>query len=386
MRRALATLSMLLAMLIGSVTAASAQTPIASPVAGGWQVSDVREISVDGEPIALSPDSRWIAGTGPDGMGVCVWDVASLGATCAATDVRPERHSFAWAPDSSMIAFTDGSLVDPEPNSLWLVSVPDVNVTARAGVAVSGSAADEGQFYGAPVWTADSKRVVFFQMPAEEENGPLSTEAWQATFASIDAEGGDAVPLSLPPAAYSARTVPTDGGQLLFLALEPGDLDGGPAGIWRARSDGTGLELVLSADDVPDVSLVELGALSPDQRTLVVWALAVPPDQDRAVPAPYVLDLTTGELAAVTPVDGSAVLWGDTPFSTDVSIAAVLAYRDEDDTVYLQTLDVGTGETHRVLDGALRRWDEYWFVSWGAGNRVLVATDAGATLLTLERT
>jgi hypothetical protein len=224
--------------------------------------------------------------------------------------------------------------------------------------------------------------VVYLSIPVSLIDASSLADADGSTIASVDVDGGEATPVSRPIANYAVPIVPAADGRMLFYV--PGSPGSETAGIWRAGHDGTALEQVLAASDVPELALVQIGALAPDQRTLVVWAIDSSPGSPVA-PFPVVLDLATGELESVTPADGSRALWGDAPFAPDASTAAVLTYDDEDDTVYLQTLDTQTGEIRRVVDGALKPWEEYWFVSWEAGDRVLIATDTSTVVLTLEQ-
>ena len=77
-------LTLVATLLLGgaSLATATARTPEASPVAspagGGWAVTDMRQIAVDGAPVALSPDGQWLAGTTDDGNAVCAGRVKSL--------------------------------------------------------------------------------------------------------------------------------------------------------------------------------------------------------------------------------------------------------------------------------------------------------------------
>src|ERR671910_2328595 len=60
-------------------------SPAASPVGtedgAAWRVVNERRLAIDGEPVTLSPDGRWVAGSGPE-QEFCVWEVATLDAVC----------------------------------------------------------------------------------------------------------------------------------------------------------------------------------------------------------------------------------------------------------------------------------------------------------------
>ena len=65
---------LLVLLLVGAIAPRAAAPPEASPVASptgperAWQVIETREIAVDGDPVTLSPDGQWLAGTA-DGCG-----------------------------------------------------------------------------------------------------------------------------------------------------------------------------------------------------------------------------------------------------------------------------------------------------------------------------
>ncbi|MGC4190472.1 MAG: hypothetical protein QM589_04460 [Thermomicrobiales bacterium] len=96
-----------------TVRAQHAPRPPASPAPGTaipaseTTADGLRIVQVDGQPVALSPDGKWLAGPGPEGD-VCLWDVETL-EVCRATGAAPQTAqmpTITWAPDSSAVAYT----------------------------------------------------------------------------------------------------------------------------------------------------------------------------------------------------------------------------------------------------------------------------------------
>ncbi len=71
----------------------------------GWRAAEEREITVEGQPVLLSPDGGWLAGSGPEDS-FCVWEVATLDAACDGEGLAIRPETIAWAPDSSAVAFS----------------------------------------------------------------------------------------------------------------------------------------------------------------------------------------------------------------------------------------------------------------------------------------
>src|SRR5690625_4427739 len=168
--------------------AAPAQTPEAETELpfSPWRVTDSREIDVDGQPIALSPDGRWIAGIGPDGGSICVWDVTGVRTRCAGEGLDIQTHpidgGFAWAPDSSAVAFINGNWRQLEPTDVlvfdirsgWLRNLTHTTMTGRRLV------------HTGPAWTADSSRVVYAQTDpsAGDDAQPASIFTWYREYST----------------------------------------------------------------------------------------------------------------------------------------------------------------------------------------------------------
>lgn len=371
---------------------ANAQTPDASPVAtpvtsaDSWQATERREIEVDGKPVALSPDGRWIAGTGPNDAGICVWEVESLSSTCVGDDVLPDRLSLVWAPDSSAIAFTDGSVFEPEePNVLWLFSLAEETLTELSATAVGESGL---AFHAAPAWTPDSQRVVFLQ--AELQTGFQNA----ATMAFIDRSGGDAMTIPMPPAQFQGPLRPTADGRVIF-TIGANSPESGIAGLWQVGLDGSGLEQLLATAGFEELAPpLSFGGQSADGRYLGVLSLGFF-NEDAELDVWYVLDMTIGTLTPIQSVGDSRIHIGPV-FGPSGFNAVALTYDEETASFRLEMLDAQTGHIGPIAgadfvmgEGVPFAGDdeaEFPFLSWGGDNTVLLSMGTDAVLLTLEQT
>lgn len=359
-----------LACMVGSLlpVAASAQaTPEASPVASaaGWHVTEQVDLEVDGQPVALSPDGRWIAGTGPEGVGVCVWDVASLTPTCVGDDLRPDPFSMIWAPDSSAIAFTDGFFTEMEPNALWLYSVDATALTELAGNVADSP---EPVIHRAPAWTPDSQSIVFM---APINDGLIAT-VWM-----VDRSGGPLEQIPVPAVNLQGPLIPTADGHLLFTI-------GGSAyaGIWQIGLDGDGFGQVVSGADLDLPVPIQIATLSTDGRYLTLWSIGQFLEDDTI--AWYVLDLETDDYVPIAASDRALVVAGPVLFSDDGLDAVVVAHDEAAGASYLHAMSLQTGEAIPIDGGEFQLGGSYWFLSRGAGGQLLIATEGGGVLVTLE--
>lgn len=380
--RRFTTKASVLFLILGSIAplATTAQTPQASPAASpvaasdGWRVVDQRPITPPGQYdqfLSMSPDGKWLVGLGDKGQ-VCVWDIATLAPTCAGDSVRPGRFTFAWAPDSTAVAFIDGQVAEPEkPNVLRLFSIETGVVTALAGTG-------EPVFHAAPSWTPDSQRIVYRQVqpPAVSPDG--------TAIMYVDRSGGEPQRVPLPVLPYLS-VVPAADGWLYFItgrSIDEGDAVARTTdGIWRVRLDGSGREQVLAASDMPATPPGPIADISADERYLLVWSY----EQNTSGP-PFnlnVFDLKTRSLTPVQTDSTRTVLTG--VFAPDGSVAITLI-KGDDGPGRLETVDAQTGQVQPVVgEEVVRGVSPGRVTSWSEGNRLLyLSGDGGAVLLTLE--
>ncbi|HYH11177.1 MAG TPA: hypothetical protein VD789_02390, partial [Thermomicrobiales bacterium] len=307
-------------------------------------------------------DEQWIVGTGADGAGVCVWEVEALIPACTGDDLRPDVSSMVWAPDSSGVAFTDGSFTELEPNALWLYSIDDAVLTELSGSKIDGT---EPVIHRAPRWTPDSQAVVF--MSVENDLGIASI--WV-----VDRTASQPKQVPVPAVYFQGPLVPTDDGRLMFTIGGSGFV-----GIWQVGLDGSGFEQVVSGSDLVPVP-IQIGEFSADGQHLTVWSIGRFVE-DQTVDW-YVLDLQTGRYVPVSAGDRSLEIYGPI-LSTDGPEAVALAYHEDGTTVSLHDVSLQTGEATPIAGGEFEAPGSYWFLSRGAGSQLLVATDEGAVLVTM---
>ncbi len=354
---------------------ASAQTPVASPVAGGWQVSDVREISVDGEPIALSPDGKWLAGiaeadTDEGATQVCAWDVETLTPTCALVPEPVEPFlggaALSWAPDSSAFAFVSGSLRRLIPGNVYVLDV----ASGELGSLTASVGADHGQIFIGADWTDDSAQVVFGVLRGLDADSPPDD------VFRVDRNGGEPARVPLPewsePYDILFPPVVADGA-ITFAVMSDSDI----GGIWRVGLDGTNPRHLVTGGDVvrPFVA-----SMSPDGRYINVVSL--PGFQmARAEGTFFLLDTETTALRSLMSADGLNLV----AFGPDG--ATGLMAREIDGENRLVTLDLATAEVTPVANShAVDTWLKYIPV-WADNDTVfLPGGEGGGTLVTLEPT
>lgn len=341
--------------------------PEATPVvsAAGWQVTNVREIEVDGEAFALSPDGQWLAGTADDGNAVCAWDVERLAPTCAevSAPVRPIPGSMAlrWAPDSLAFAFVSGDAAVLTPGNVFVFEVETgelVNLTGADG-AVGG----DPMYLGAD-WTADGSQVVYSALHAfrdQSEPGMLYR---------IDRNGGEPVEIPLPGwfGQYNIPYPPLVSGDAVLVTIES---EGDAGGVWRVGLDGSDPARLVAAsgpNEVPDPFVV---SVSPDGRHANVVSMSrmsvLEPEETY-----FIVDLISGELVSLVFADGLGLVtfspWGDTG----------LTVRDE----RLATVDAAYGATQSVANSPETH---VWLIGipvWAENDTVFLPGDGG-TLVTL---
>jgi hypothetical protein len=230
--------------LTGAASVAGSMAADGEPVSG-WRVIYVARINVEGSPVALSPDGAWMAGTTDDDQ-VCIWAVADLAATCTPEIRRVDPDSFAWAPDSSAVAFS--------ALTLFLGGDSDIHVLDTSGALTNVT--DDGfddqlQELGAeqpsapvpvdlmPAWTPDSTAIVFSRVLWNSDDPTTD-------IMTVPRAGGEPTLLGRvdrPTAIYMPMHVLRDGA-ILYAVGTPQDPDDTVGGIWRLDPDGTTTQLI----------------------------------------------------------------------------------------------------------------------------------------------
>lgn len=297
---------LMLVLIVASGGSVSAQSHRPAPAAS-WTVSDVRAIAVDGEPMALSPDGRWLAGPGLDGD-FCVWDAVTLDPTCDGRDLPPViPRSIAWAPDSSAVAFsvdTPTLLIDSDVLVFEVATGTLVNLTgdeAFARVDLDRENADPIPVDLFPAWSPGSDELVF----ARTMWGP---GAMGTTLMTIARAGGEPETLHaiwprMPFLVFTPMRWLEDG-SILYSHLGPPDVEERANGIWRLPAEGR-VEQVISGSVTNEIALPEIVAVSPDGTTISVVSLTAMGMSQFEVPRRYFLvDLATGDTTSVETLAG----------------------------------------------------------------------------------
>ncbi len=369
MRRFISLTALLLMLALPPLVAA--QTPVASPVAGGWQVTDAREISVDGEPIALSPDGQWLAGiaeadTAEDATQVCAWDVETLTPTCAPVSEPVESFlggsTLSWAPDSSAFAFVSGSLRRLIPGDVYVFDI----ASGELGSLTSSGNVDHGQIFIGADWTDDSAQVVFGVLRGLDADSPPDD------VFRVDRDGGEPVPVPLPAWSepYDILFPPVvANGAVTFAVMSDSDI----AGVWRVGLDGTDPQQLVSGGEV-DRPFV--ASMSPDGRYVNVVSLSGF-QTARTEGTFFLLDTETTALRPLVSEDDlNLVAFGPDGFPG-------LMTRAVDGENRLVTLDLATGAVTPVANSPEAGPWLMHIPVWADNDTVFLPDGDGGTLVTL---
>lgn len=245
-------------------------TPGASPVANGaaWQVTDIRELEVDGWPFSLSPDGQWLAGLG-SGSQLCVWAVADLAPNCAAQGMVFQPDSVVWAPDSTAVAFShlgQGTVQEAAVSDILVFDVADGVLRNLTGTEDGSDQADTGASGAAshidvyPAWSPDGDELVFARLEPGVEG---------AAIMRIDRDGGEPelvladTPLLRGPIHW------VEGDRIFYAIAGEADADNGIRVL--NPDDGTSQE-VLYGGETGEIHKPVLVDVSPDGSWLTVYA------------------------------------------------------------------------------------------------------------------
>jgi hypothetical protein len=380
MRRAVITI--VLCLLVAAampLVPAGAQTPEPGPEAPPpfptWHVTSSREVALDGQPVALSPDGRWIAGIGPDGDSVCAWAVATLQPICAGEGLRiqtlPLTGTLAWAPDSTAVAFIDGISQLYEPTDVMLFDIRHGTLTNITLTGFMG----ESYVHTGPSWTGDSEWIVF------AETDPSGQREHPAAIVYYNRRYSVSMPVPLKDAFYIAAPVVVMPDDSVLFRVEPSPVGTENAGIWRVDRDGENLRQVIAGEENAPIDMpLELGVSADGEQLSVASATAIARmDPSTAF---FIVDVDSGDVRPLDlPDDGEVI--SQPVFAGDVLYA--LVQDGADPGVSLLVMDPESGDTQRLEGVRLR---DSWLLhpaTWARDGMVLIPGPDGALLLTLEQ-
>ncbi len=352
---------------------ALAQTPAASPGtmpvsdAPAWEVTDVRDIEVDGEPIALSPDGQWLAGIGPGENEICAWDIDTLTPTCAEADEVISTYiggtTLQWSPDSSAIAFASGDVMRMILGNVYVFEV-------ETGELTQVTDREEGDpFLLGATWAGDGEQVVF--------TSGIGLDA-TPTLGIADRAGDSIDTIDLPGSWIGGYLLITpargamDGS--IYMAI---DTDANFGGIWTIAPGESDVEQVLATNTDPVIDSPMIVSTSPDGRYLNVVSMS---GFARMMPENtfFLLDTQTGDLLPLDNEDNIQLI----SFAPDNETG--LMAQEIDGMNVLHTIDLASGEVAPVADSPdVGVWLRY-IPTWSENDTVFLPGGDGGTLVTLE--
>jgi WD40 repeat protein len=275
-----------------------------------WRVSEERDLAIDGQLVALSPDGEWIAGIGPDG-GFCVWKVATGDPVCEAPRRSIDPRSIAWAPDSTAVAYTGDALLRLEDTDILVFELAAGETTNLTDDGYEGqqiTARDAPSTVSVdvfPTWTPDSQALVFARTNRVFPN--IET----TDVMTVARTGGEPTLLhtahpTLPLSVNSPIFVLGDGTVLFVVASHQigDDLNG----VWRLDPDGTATMLMPGnrTDPFPIPTLADVR----ESATGTVASGSSRQPADIFAPFAFELDVETGEVTpnSSDPATGLQVL------------------------------------------------------------------------------
>lgn len=234
--------------------------------------------NADGGLLVASPDGRQVAIVSEESL--CVYRVTT-GKRRACVDAeganisRFDPDSVTWAPDSSVIAFSE--VFDPnDANSvesdIWTFNPDSKEISDLTADQLVGPTADlqaNGQAFSAdtsPAWAVDGSTIYFVR-------STWSGAGWKTDLVSIPA-GGGGVSQVVQVDAGSAAAVPTGtlaataDGYVIF-TRDRGSADNAGNGIWKVSIAGSAIDQ-LFAPPAGAGAVPQLASVAPDGSSMLV--------------------------------------------------------------------------------------------------------------------
>ncbi|MGC4190471.1 MAG: WD40 repeat domain-containing protein [Thermomicrobiales bacterium] len=288
---------------LATPTISPAEADVASPAAtaivpkGALTVGEVRSFSVEGQPVAMSPDGKWLAGPGPD-RGFCIWDVETL-KPAGATDRRPmavQLETVTWAPDSSAVAFSLDAARLLTDSDIYVMDIDgtlhdltDDGDNDKVSLSGDGPTVPIDMY---PAWSPDGSQLTFARTT-------WSSDTKDTALYTIDRDGGDpaqrfVVSPQEPFIVYAPMHWLADG-SVIFSVLHA-DPSSTQNGIWRLTASG-GVESILPGSESAEVPMPFVNDVSPDGTlaTVMSFSRAGQFSTSAEEPVYFIVDLKTGK-------------------------------------------------------------------------------------------
>ncbi len=267
--------------------------------ATNWTVANSREIKVKGQPVAISPDAKWLAGPGPD-KNFCVWDVATLQATCDGRDLAIQSETIRWSPDSTAVAFSLEAAKYLIDSDIYVFDVgsgrlKDLTEDGLSGGIKFGTTPSAGpvnlDIY--PAWSPNGTSLLFARTN-------WNSETRGTTLMTIAREGSDAQPLfalAPPEPLIINSTMYWLADDSILFSVAHGDLHNGQNGLWLRTASGQ-LTQLLKGDATSEVPMPGVTSVSPDGSTATVVSIVKRVQSGTHVPSGvfFTLDLQNRQL------------------------------------------------------------------------------------------
>ncbi|MGB3307191.1 MAG: hypothetical protein WBA63_13460 [Thermomicrobiales bacterium] len=378
----------------------SVSPEVAAEQVGGWTIADRQDIKVDGQPVAISPDAKWIAGIGPD-KNFCVWDVAALDATCDDSELAIQPETIVWAPDSSAVAFSleaakyfvDSDIYVFDVETGELADLTDDGENGAVGFDMDPGAGPVFlDIY--PAWSPDSSQLLFSRTN-------WNAEKRATTLMTIDRDGGEPellFTLAPPEPLIIYSPMYWLGDDSIVFSVWHADPDNGQNGIWM-RSPSGKMTKVLAGDSTAEVPMPRITSVTGNGRIATVFSAILQAQYGSQGTSKiyFFLDLQTGDVFDVPPTAGQDVT--DTR-TVDTPVVSLPARLSADDKQVVYSVRQGNGQQLVIADAAtgdatFLPFDEtfapvayFQGLQLAAGNALFMPTNGSgagtATILTLE--
>ena len=293
-----------------------------------WVVIDQQEYSVDGQPIALSPDGKWLAGTGEE-TNFCVWSLPDLDEYCDDATFTANESTVVWAPDSSQVAFAGDPakyLVDSDIVVFDVESKRITNLTDDPDeVQDPDIFSKEPRITHAdtfPLWSGNGESLFFIR-------GDFGSEQLTTQIMSLEVASGEIKEyFTISPdrwfTVYSPIFELPDGSLLISVGNYDEDKD--QNGIWKVAPDGKRIDPVLESGNEESLQALSVSDVSSDGTMAIVYSAQM--SFDSPWQSPYMLlDLESGEYVSFFHPDlkgSSPDPWGNPQF---IGTSTELVYR-----------------------------------------------------------